>query len=216
VPGYDTRSVHGEQDCRFEGAIRSGMVLRSRAAVAGVHPRSTGTLLVTKTETRDDAGSLRNQLYFMSFLRGVSVSCGVGERPPERLLPADRGRLVAEVTDYVAEDQSLRYAEASGDYGSYHVDETAARAAGFPSVIVHGLCTMAFACRAVVAATCGEEPHRLNRFAVRFSRPLLPGQMVTTTIWHGGHRDGRAVFAVELADAAGRPVITQGLAEVRQ
>ena len=86
-----------------------------------------------------------------------------------------------------------------------------------PSAIVHGLCTMAFAGRAIVDRCCAGDSGRLARLAVRFSGLLLmrPGQQVTTTIWAAGHRDGRQVLGFESEDVDGRTVITHGLAEVR-
>ena len=43
--------VHGEQDMRFHEPIRPGMVLRSKAAVIGIHVKPNGTTVVVKVET---------------------------------------------------------------------------------------------------------------------------------------------------------------------
>lgn len=55
----------------------------------------------------------------------------------------------------VDEDQALRYAEASGDHNPIHVDEDMAKAMGFPRTIVHGLCVMALAQKAVLDGAAG-------------------------------------------------------------
>ena len=80
----------------------------------------------------------------------------------------------------VAEDQTVRYAAASGDDFAIHLDAVFARAAGLPGRIVHGLCTMAFAGRAVLEAAGIEDPRAVERIAVRFSAPLFPGESATT------------------------------------
>src|SRR5262249_44697332 len=123
---------------------------------------------------------------------------------------------LARVTYPVDLDQSLRYAEVSGDHGAYHVSDTAARALGFPRIIVHGVCTMAFAGRAMIEACCDGDPRRLKRLAVRFSPPLLPGQDVTPTLWPLGAVDDREQVAFEMVDAQGTTVITNGFAEVER
>ncbi len=62
-----------------------------------------------------------------------------------------RARL-AEITYPVALDQTERYAAASGDDFAIHLDDEFARRVGLPGRIVHGLCTIAFAGRAVLEA----------------------------------------------------------------
>jgi acyl dehydratase len=192
------------------------MVLRSRAATVGVHAKSSGTTVVTRTETRDQEGALVNFQYFVNFIRGVFVEQDVGEPAPTKNVPErpDATDPVATSTYHVDKDQTVRYAAASGDHGSYHLDERAARDAGHSGLILHGLCTMAFAGRAVVETVCGGDSTRLRRLAVRFSKPVLLDQNLTTTIRAAGDGDGRAAYSFETTDENDEPVLTRGLAEV--
>jgi acyl dehydratase len=115
----------------------------------------------------------------------------------------------------VDEDQTFRYAEASGDHNPIHLDAEFARgAAGLPGIIVHGMCTMAFAARAVVDGACGGDPARLRRIRVRFSRPVFPGEALTTRGWAEEGGDDLDVFAFETLNARGNAVITAGVAAV--
>jgi acyl dehydratase len=82
---------------------------------------------------------------------------------------------------------------------------------GLPGIIVHGLCTMAYTSRAVIQAACPEDPSRLKRLAVRFSKVVQPSEKVTTWIWDAG--DGR--YAFETVSNNGNTAIKDGLAEVR-
>jgi acyl dehydratase len=61
---------------------------------------------------------------------------------------------------------------------------------------------------------CGSDPTKLKRLRVRFSRPVLPGQVITTKVWAEGERDGGKRFAFETYNPEGRAVIRGGLAEV--
>jgi acyl dehydratase len=212
--GYDLRKVHGEQDMFFMKPILPDMALRSRAAPIGVRVRSTGTTVITRSETRDERGDPVNYQYWTVFLRGVFAPANIGDDAPSRELSPDSAHPLATVTYAVDPDQTYRYARASGDRGTYHLDEAAAKAAGFPGIILHGLCTMAFASRAVVETVCQGDATRLRRFGLRFARPAFPGSALTTAVWQADKRAEVAAFAVEVADAGRQVVIKLGIAEI--
>jgi acyl dehydratase len=214
VEGYDMRSMHGEHDLMIYKPIMSGQMLRSRAAAVGLVPKSSGTLLVTKTETRD-GDALVNEMTFVNFLRGIELDSPVGEGEPSLgSAPAPDVEPVATMRYHVDPDQSFRYADASGDFGTYHVDPEAAQEAGFPGVIVHGLCTMAFAARAIVDACCERDPSKLQRLGVRFAAPLLPNQEIATRIYRDESHSG-STYMFEVDDASDATVIRRGIAEVK-
>ncbi len=216
--------VHGEQDIRQHRPIVPGDVLRSRAAAIGLLVRGTGTTLVIKTESRDQAGHLVNEQYFTMFFRGVSDGESAGEAPPEHKLTAavKAAGPIAEATYGLDADQTFRYAEASGDHMPIHLDESFARSVGLPGIIIHGLCTMAFTSRAVVEELCGGDPSRLKRLAVRFSRPVLPGQEITTRIYDAGPlydvsaAPGGRAYGFETVNPEGQAAVKDGRAEVSQ
>jgi acyl dehydratase len=114
----------------------------------------------------------------------------------------------------VALDQPRRYAEASLDDNPIHLDPEVAKMGGLPGVILHGLCTMAFCSRHFVEGACGGDPRRLKRLAVRFSKPVLPGQTLTTTAWKTGEQGGVSTYGFETANPEGALVVTNGVAEV--
>jgi acyl dehydratase len=201
--------VHYEQDMVLHRPLEAGMRVVSRATPVAVLPRPNGTSLVIKTETRDADGELVNEQYVTEFFRGVQADEGVGERPPDHRLSAD-GDPITEVTYLVAQDQTVRYAAASGDDFAIHLDDEFARGVGLPGRIVHGLCTMAFAGRAVLEAAEVHDPRVVRRIAVRFSAPLFPGESVTTRVWRVGD-----AFGFESVNAEGRPVLKDGRVELR-
>jgi acyl dehydratase len=213
-------ALHGEHDLVVHAAIVPGMILHTRAAVVGVRPSPAGALIVTRGETRTAGGALVNEQYLTSLVRGEAVAERIGAEPPDHRMPD--GLTVrpsgARVTYELDADQTRRYAEASGDRDAYTYDDAYARSLGYPGPIVHGLCTMAFAGRAIIERCGGGDSTRLRRLAVRFSRLLLmrPGQLLTTVIWEAGGRAGRRLFAFEARDADGTTVITHGWAEVAE
>src|SRR4051794_28579791 len=175
--------VHGEQDFHFHRPIEPGMTLVTRATPIGVHGRSSGVTVAVRAETRTkDAGELVVEQYMTSFVRGAQSELAAGERPPGHAFPDElRERApLAEVAQTFDDDQTFRYAPAAGDPMPIHLDEDMARAMGLPGIIIHGLCTMAFTSRAVIETACPEDPARLRRLAVRFSKPCRPGETITT------------------------------------
>jgi acyl dehydratase len=87
---------------------------------------------------------------------------------------------VGDVFELVREADKYRpvyYAAVSGDFNPIHIDPDMGRAAGFPGAILQGMCTMAWladACTSYLG-----DPARVRRLRVRFSRPVVVGDVVT-------------------------------------
>lgn len=211
------RVVHGEQDIHLHQPIVPGMDLRTRVCPMGVRKASGGVTLHTKIETRTADGEPVNEQWMVAYFRGAEDEVNEGESaPPHRVAPDERSaEPFAVVRQAFDEDQTFRYAEASGDPMPIHTDESFARSVGLPGIIVHGLCTMAMNSAAIVSECCDGDPERLRRIAVRFSRPGLPGRSISTTVFSAGAVDGgRARYAFETEMEGGEVIIKDGLAEV--
>jgi acyl dehydratase len=209
--------LHGEQDFRLLRPIEPDTTLVTRAKPIGFQGRSSGVTVALVAETRDAAtDELLIEQYMVPFVRGASADDAVGDpAPPHRLDDSIRERdPVAEVSQTFDADQTFRYSEASGDPVPVHLDDEIARSVGLPGIIIHGLCTMAFTSRAVIERACPEDPRRLKRLAVRFSRTVQPEQTITTRIWDAGQAGDRNAYAYETTSDSGDVVITDGLAEV--
>jgi acyl dehydratase len=163
---------------------------------------------VIKTQTQTERGELVTDQFVTEFFRGVAAETSIGERPPNHRFVVD-GDPVAQIEHRIAEDQTTRYAAASGDDFAIHLDDEFARAAGLPRRIIHGLCTLAHAGRAVLEAAAVDDVHEVRRLAVRFSAPLFPGETLTTRVWRV---DGGYTFDALTGD--GRSVLKDGRAEV--
>jgi acyl dehydratase len=171
------RIVHAAQDIHLHAPIEAGMSLVTIATPVGISARRSGAALVIRAETHED-GRLVAEQYVTELFRGLEPGEDRGDPAPEVPAGAREGE-PREAAFEVTADQAERYAEASGDHNPIHLDEEAARAVGLPGRILHGLCTMALAGRAV-ERFAGREPKRL---AVRFSAPVALGATVTTRVW---------------------------------
>jgi acyl dehydratase len=110
------------------------------------------------------------------------------------------------------EDVTFRYAEASGDHSSVHLDEEFARAAGLPGVILHGLYSMALVARAANEAA-GGDPRSLRSLAVQMRDIAVPGEEIEVTGTVAEVEGERALIALE-AKQEGRRIIRNARAEL--
>jgi acyl dehydratase len=213
----DAFTLHGEHDIHFMRPIVPGMTLVTEARLMGIRHTPAGTTLTVHGVSRAE-GRPVNEQYLVLVAQRRQLLSEAGDVAPEHRTPpgVTAAPPLARHAYELDPDQTRRYAEASGDRDPYTFDPEEARKRGLPGPIVHGLCAMAFAARAVVAACCGGDSTRLARLAVRFSRLLLmrPGQRLATSIWSAGRRDGLELFALEAADAEGSLVLRHGWAEV--
>lgn len=211
-------ALHGQHDFHYHQPIRPGMRLFSQATLQGAIPSSAGVSITIKSETRDEKQALVDEQYFTALVAGAKLAKGAGEAAPEhKLSDLSKGaKPLVEMKCPMAADQTFRYADAARDYSAYTLRLDAAKALGFDHLLVHGMLTMAFAGRAVVAKACGGDSAKLKRLAGRFSAPvfLTPGQAITTRIWKLENQGGKQAFGFEASDASGQTVIKNGRAEV--
>lgn len=213
------RVVHGEQDFWFHRPIRPGDKLVSRGKMIGYEGLEKGTRAAILLECRTEEGELVNEQYVTCFFRGHNAGKKIGELSPEHKFDdaLHAAAPVAKLVQHVDADQTFRYGPAAGDPMPIHLDEEVARDAGLPGIIAHGLCTMAFTSWAVLTKVGGSDVNRLKRFAVRFSKMVLPSDDLETRIWQTGRSDGATSYAFETArtgNAGEEFAITDGLAVI--
>ena len=76
----------------------------------------------------------------------------------------------------VTREHLAAYADASGDRNPIHLDEAAAKAAGLPDVIAHGMYTMGLVSRAILEwLTVSGLDATLADFSARFAKPVVVG-----------------------------------------
>ncbi len=203
------RLVHGEEEHILHKPIRAGDTLTLKPVIESIEQKDTGeTFTVKVTETNQD-GDVVAEVRATSFIRGSGSKKpdgGSGEEPQREV--------VHEWTFKVDEDQTFRYAEASGDPNPIHTDENIAKMAGFPGVINHGMCTMAMAVKGAVDEFAGGDPTRVKRVAVRMSKPVFPGQELTTKFWKEGSGNGTTIYGFETFNPEGQAALKNAVVEI--
>ncbi|SEI11967.1 MaoC/PaaZ C-terminal domain-containing protein [Paracoccus alkenifer] len=151
--------------------------------VTGVVDRGAdkGAWLYLRKDLADATGQPIARVSSTYLLRGDG-GCGMFGTPepalsslPQR--PADR------VLRHTTLPQQALLYRLSGDLNPLHASPEVARQAGFDRPILHGLCTMGIACRALISALCPNEPGRLRHLSLRFSQPVYPGETIETEIF---------------------------------
>lgn len=208
--------IHGEHDFHFHRPIEPGQRLFTRSVLQRLAGSKAGVQMIVRAETKTHAGDLVAVQYSGCLVQGASVDSDKGEPAPARPLN-EAGAALDSVTLALPDDIAWRYADAARDYSTYTLDAEAAKAKGFPAPILHGMCTLALASRAVVDLGCGGDTRRLKRLGCRFGHPLYltGGQSLTTTLQEGGTAQGRRVLRFASTDAGGHPAIKNGFAEIQ-
>ena len=135
-----------------------------------LHDKATGDLLATTVSTtfaRGDGG-------FGGPAGPVKSVHKLPEREPDKSV------------DIAMLPQSALIYRLSGDHNPLHASPTVAKAAGFERPILHGLCTLGVAGRAILQEVCDYDPTKMKSLDLRFSSPVFPGETITTDIWQDG------------------------------
>lgn len=176
--------LHGEQSLELERPLDpAGGELQARTKIISFYNKGKGTLMETQTVLEDARGVVA-RLVSGSFIRGLTGYEGRGRRLPPRVqIPKRAPDFAAQFTTSPHQAQLYRL---SGDYNSLHIDPEIAQSVGFKQPILHGLCTMGVATRALFHQFCGGDVARFKSVRVRFSSPCYPGETVETLMWQDG------------------------------
>ena len=207
--------LHGSQEIRLSAPLPASGSLSVVAEVADIQDKGAGknAIIILRARGTDPAtGAQVAETLTTLVIRGDG---GFGGQPGQRAAAPefpDR-EPDARIALPTRDDQALIY-RLSGDRNPLHSDPWFAREmAGFPTPILHGLCTYGVTGRALLAELAGGQAARLTAVAARFSAPVFPGETLTTSIWRT--ESGRAVYRTEAADPDGsnaRVVLDDGVA----
>jgi acyl dehydratase len=204
------RAVHAEHKISWRDAIHLGDEIYTLTKLTNMEKRGNNEIfdLLVHCKRDDD---IVVEMNYRLLVRGEST----GKKKPSGKAPEpEKGKLLVKYESVVTADQGLRYAEASGDHNPIHKSDEIAKSVGLPRAILHGLCTMALASQAIVEGLLECDPKRLKSMGVRFSRPVLMDQILTTEVHDGGvNEKGLHVVHFETRDENDTPVLIHGTAE---
>jgi acyl dehydratase len=195
--------LHAQHDLTIHRPPRAGDELRVTARIVAVAQRRPGAFVVFRFEARDQAGERVSTTDFGALYRGVTVEGG--DRQVEHIddpgpHPADFpgiGKL------QIAANAAHVYTECARIWNPIHTDIAYARAAGLPTIILHGTATLALSISRVLAAL-GQDPATVRRVQCRFSG-MVPMPAALTV--HASRDAGRIAF--ETRNEQGEAVVAR-------
>ena len=199
-----SKSVHGEQSLVLHEPLTPDGTGSWTTRVDAIHDKGSGALIVRTTTLTSDDGRPLATARIGQFIRGEG---GFGGDPGPKLdwaLPERAPDHV--VVQPTRRDQALLY-RLSGDRNPLHSDPSFAARGGFAQPILHGMCSFGFVGRAVLSLA-GGDPARFRSIKARFSKPVVPGEVLRSEFWADG---GSLRFRTLVA---GRVVLDAGEAEI--
>ena len=182
-----TKQVHGEQRIRIHRPLPAAASVVTTTRIVDLFDKGPGrgAIMRFETEVRDQTrGDLLATNTYTSFARGDGGFGGPSGSPPApHPIPSRLPDIVFDQTTLPT--QALFY-RLCGDRNPLHADPDYARSGGFARPILHGLCTFGHACAAVVRACCDYDATRIGDLAIRFTRPVFPGDTLSTEMWRDG------------------------------
>lgn len=162
--------------------LPSGAIL-SRARIVEIVDKGTdrGALIRQETELIDVADQMVVAKLGLTILARGDGGFGPPDgssTPRTRPQRAPDHRHVAKTRP----DQALLY-RLNGDRMPIHADPELAARAGFDRPILHGLCSYAIACRALIETFTDYDPVRIMQLETRFVAPVYPGETLCTDFW---------------------------------
>ena len=122
------RLVHGAEEHVLYEPIRPGDTLTVSTILESVDKKDSGETFTVKSTETNQHGTPVAEVRGTMFIRGS----GRGERPSTARSDESERAIAHEASVKVDEDQTQRYAEASGDRNPIHLDEATAKMAGLP------------------------------------------------------------------------------------
>jgi acyl dehydratase len=196
--------LHGAEGIELMDEIPPEGEVESTGRIAAIWDKGKAAAVELVSESVNVAtGKPLLKTKMTAFLRGEGGFGG--ERGPSPTFELPDRKADHEVHYETRIDQPLIY-RLSGDRNPLHSDPSFAKMGGFDRPILHGLCTYGFTGRALLGAVCDNDPSRFKAMDGRFSKPVMPGDELTISMWVDGDT---CLFQTKNQD--GEVVIDQGV-----
>ena len=177
--------VHGEQAIELYDEIPPEGEIESTGVISAIWDKGKGAVIeMTSESTLLATGKPLLKTVMSAYIRGEGGFGG--ERGPSASFEVPTRTPDHEISYETRPDQALLY-RLSGDRNPLHSDPSFAKMGGFDRPILHGLCTYGFTGRALLSALCDNDPSRFKSMYGRFSKPVLPGETLTISMWVDGN-----------------------------
>ncbi|CAI5467273.1 unnamed protein product [Closterium sp. Yama58-4] len=197
--------LHGEQYLRLFRPLPTTAKVVNRARISALKDKGGAAIVDVETVSFDRESGARLAANRSSIvLRGAGgfsskpTSTSTNPSPPQqqppqpqpargsaaatRQQPSARPPPHAATQECIPPNQALLY-RLCGDLNPLHSDPEFAATAGYPRPILHGLCTLGFATRAILRTCCCGDPSLFHSVQVRFTGHVFPGETLITRTW---------------------------------
>jgi len=176
--------LHGEQSFTIHQPLQPGKTYVGHHRVLSVIDKGVGkgAMLYLEKQLREQGSDEAVSTVTSTYVLRGDGGCGstTAETPAVHAIPerAPDSRLSLPTLAQAGLIYRL-----SGDYNPIHADPVIARKAGFERPVLHGLCTMGVAARALLQAYGDVRPERLRYMSLRFSAPVFAVATLVTECW---------------------------------
>ncbi|KAL1449165.1 hypothetical protein WDU94_000386 [Cyamophila willieti] len=190
IPGKEfdlSQVLHGEQYLTLYQPLPTQADIQSRCKVIDVLDKGKHAVIIVETESYAAGQHISTGQSCVFVVGGggfggrrqssVSIPC---LDPPSRSPDASLSSLTSP-------DQAALY-RLSGDVNPLHIDPEFAKISGHKVPILHGLCSLGFSIRHVLAKYANNDSTLFKSLKVRFVKPVIPGQTLRTDMWKEGNR----------------------------
>lgn len=180
MPGVDIDLVsvlHGRQELTMHKPLPTSGSIEAASRIVDVFDKGSAAVIVTETSTE----------YFTSRITMFAKGEGGfgGDRGPSTAVPTPDRAPDETIVVPTFPSQAALY-RLNGDLNPLHIDPEFAARAGFPQPILHGLCTYAMVCKAIVDRFLDGDVTRVADYSTRFAGIVFPGETLHINVWVEG------------------------------
>ncbi|XP_047958636.1 enoyl-CoA hydratase 2, peroxisomal-like [Salvia hispanica] len=188
--------LHGQQYIEIYKSLPSNGCILNKATISGLHDKGKSAVLEVEISSYEKESGVLLCVQRMSlYLRGAggfsksSQPYSFSKYPSSQTFTykIPKSQPFAVFEECTQPSQALLY-RLSGDYNPLHSDPKAAETTGFSRPILHGLCTLGFAVRAIIYRICQGDQNMIRNITGKFLLHVYPGETLITEMWVDGMR----------------------------
>ncbi|KAL4750652.1 hypothetical protein BDW72DRAFT_203781 [Aspergillus terricola var. indicus] len=176
--------VHAEHYLEMRRPLPNSGTLISKARILDVVDRRTGVAVIVGIATKN--GETGEGICYSECTSFRMKMPGHGASEPSSSMQSTlipNREPDAALVHQTTPEQGALYRAATAEWNPMHIDPATAQRVGFPGPILSGTCTIGIGINHVIEAFAGGDSARFQSVRLRLSKPVFPGEIVTTKMW---------------------------------